>query len=282
MVSLNVMDTNDNVEFNVELFDDCDMLMHMHYSDSVIFLGVSKWNRSLVFEKGNKENGPKLKAQPGKPGCYAIGGQVNVTQDFKGDFSIYVELRRSASRKRVSHLLLQDYQRAPAEPCINQRSNGCGGFGSCLYCNVCKSLGAATGVSAQLLKNGKSIDCEEGLSRGIHNNIELEFCVPPLKEILAAQGLSREILLSVVQSETGNTDQTINIFITIYIFKKDVSKLMQTQTKVIALYRRNKKSSNKNEPLPTNVYWSLPFNAMIKNERLFTACHIIHGRVRIE
>ncbi|PIO65978.1 hypothetical protein TELCIR_12324 [Teladorsagia circumcincta] len=35
------------------------------------------------------------------------------------------------------------------------------------------------------------------------------------------------------------------------------------------------------EPLPADVYWSLPFNMMIKNQQVFVACHKIYGNLKI-
>lgn len=50
--------------------------------------------------------------------CYGIGGRVTVFTEFKGEFSIYLELRSSANKKHVP------------EPCNNRREDGCGGYGS--------------------------------------------------------------------------------------------------------------------------------------------------------
>ncbi|VBB34489.1 unnamed protein product, partial [Acanthocheilonema viteae] len=78
----------------------------------------SKWNRSLEFESSDGKKSPYLNAQPGKSGCYVISGRTKVFREFRANFSVYVELRTSASRQK------------PAEPCINQQPNGCGGLGS--------------------------------------------------------------------------------------------------------------------------------------------------------
>ncbi|KIH62993.1 hypothetical protein ANCDUO_06716 [Ancylostoma duodenale] len=40
-------------------------------------------------------------------------------------------------------------------------------------------------------------------------------------------------------------------------------------------------SSVVDEPLPADVYWSLPFNMMIKNQQVFVACHKIYGNLKI-
>uniref|UniRef100_A0A915CP88 Uncharacterized protein n=1 Tax=Ditylenchus dipsaci TaxID=166011 RepID=A0A915CP88_9BILA len=123
----------------------------------------SKWERKLEFEPGSDSSGPKLVPRPGEPNCYTIGGRVTVFTEFKGDFSIYFELRSSANKKQVP------------ESCSNQRPDGCGGFGSCLYCDACQTLSANKGIKAQLLLNGNPISCGEGLKPGSYDNLELKF-----------------------------------------------------------------------------------------------------------
>ncbi|KHN77653.1 hypothetical protein Tcan_15130 [Toxocara canis] len=230
---------------------------------------TSKWNRILEFEGGSDRNGPKLVQRPGKTNCYSIGGKVNVYSEFKGDFSIYIELRNNANKKQVP------------ESCVNQRPDGCGGFGSCLYCNACEAFGSSIGVKAQLLLNGKNLRCGDGLAPGIYDNIELLFCLPPVEDILKTQGLTRESFLSLVQSEDGHSLRSMSIFATVYVFNTDVSKQMQTQARIEAVYRKSKKTFFKDEPLPPDVYWSLPFNMMIQKQRVFVACHKIYGNVQI-
>ncbi|EPB77868.1 hypothetical protein ANCCEY_03044 [Ancylostoma ceylanicum] len=44
-------------------------------------------------------------------------------------------------------------------------------------------------------------------------------------------------------------------------------------------FSRQKRSED--EPLPADVYWSLPFNMMIKNQQVFVACHKIYGNLKI-
>jgi hypothetical protein len=71
------------------------------------------------------------------------------------------------------------------------------------------------------------------------------------------------------------------MFATVYIFDTDVRKVMQAQQKVEAIYRKSKRSFFRDEPLPPEVYWSLPFNMMIKEKQPFVACHKIYGNVKI-
>uniref|UniRef100_A0A915MB37 Uncharacterized protein n=1 Tax=Meloidogyne javanica TaxID=6303 RepID=A0A915MB37_MELJA len=230
----------------------------------------SKWERKVEFEGGNEKEGPKLIPRPNETNCYSIGGKVTVYSEFKGEFSIYLELRSSANKKQVP------------EQCNNRKEDGCGGFGSCLYCDACQTLETNKELKAQLLLDGKPISCGEGVKPGIYENMELAFCLPNADEMLKSQGLTKETFKSLIQSEDGgNNVHSLGVFATIYVFDRDVRKLMQTQQKVENVYRKSKKSLFKDEPLPPDVYWSLPFNSLIKEQRAFVVCHKIFGNVQI-
>ncbi|KAF7632938.1 hypothetical protein Mgra_00007640 [Meloidogyne graminicola] len=229
----------------------------------------SKWERKVEFEAGNEKEGPKLIPRANETNCYSIGGKVTVYSEFKGEFSIYLELRSSANKKQVP------------EQCNNRREDGCGGFGSCLYCDACQTLETNKELKAQLLLNGKPISCGEIVKPGTYENMELAFCLPNADEMLKSQGLTKETFRSLIQSDGGNNIHSLGVFATIYVFDRDVRKLMQTQQKVEAVYRKSKKSLFRDEPLPPDVYWSLPFNSLIKEQRAFVVCHKIFGNVQI-
>ncbi|CAD5235624.1 unnamed protein product [Bursaphelenchus xylophilus] len=261
VVSAQAIKIDDELEMNLEL------IKHQPCSYKP---DKAKWERKIEFEAGTDRSGPKLLPRPGSDSCYSIGGKVEVFSEFKGEFSIYLELRSSANKKQVP------------ETCQKQRPDGCGGFGSCLYCNACETLAQAKGVHAQLLLDGKPITCGEGLKPGVYDNLELVFCLPEIDDILNSQGLSKETFKSLVQSEDGQNLRSMGIFATIYVFDTDVSKQMQTQAKVEAVYRKTKRSFFQNEPLPAEIYWSLPFNSMIKEQKVFVACHKIYGNIKIK
>ncbi|CAJ0609713.1 unnamed protein product [Cylicocyclus nassatus] len=229
----------------------------------------AKWTKKLEFESGTDKKGPKLEPIADRPNCYTIGGKVDVLEDFHGEFSIYLELRNTASKRQVP------------ESCVKQGADGCGGFGSCLYCNACKTFGDNIGVQAQLLLDGNPIKCSDGLAKGTYNNLKLAFCLPKMEDILRSQGLTKETFLQLVRSDDGQSVRSMGIFATVYIFDTDVSKQMQTQARIESVYRKTKKSFFKDEPLPADVYWSLPFNMMIKNQQVFVACHKIYGNLKI-
>lgn len=78
------------------------------------------------------------------------------------------------------------------------------------------------------------------------------------------------------------TLKTLGIFATVYVFDTNVKKLMQTQIKVENIYRKSKRTFFRNEPLPPEVYWTLPFNTIIKEQKTFVACHKIYGNIKIK
>ncbi|CAI5455625.1 unnamed protein product [Caenorhabditis angaria] len=231
---------------------------------------AGKWNKKLEFESGNDKKGPKLEVQDGKPNCFTIGGKVEVLEDFGGDFSIYLELKNTAKKNSVP------------EKCAKQPENGCGGFGSCLYCNACETFGDKIGVRAQLLLDGKPISCKDGLKRGSYDNLKLAFCLPNIEEVISSQGLTKESFLQLIQADDLNSVRAIGVFATVYVFDSDVSKQMATQIKIEGVYRRTKYSFFKDQPLPAEVYWSLPFNQLIKNQQEYVACHRIFGNLKIQ
>lgn len=70
-----------------------------------------------------------------------------------------------------------------------------------LYCDACQTLEENKGLKAQLLLDGKPINCGEGLKPGSYENLELAFCMPNADEMLKNQGLTRETFKSLIQSE---------------------------------------------------------------------------------
>ncbi|CAI4226240.1 unnamed protein product [Auanema sp. JU1783] len=249
----------DNLNFDLEL------IKHQPCA----YGSKSKWTKKLEFESGNDKKGPKLEPVDGKSNCFAIGGKVEVLQDFPGDFSIYLELRNTAKKNQVP------------EACVKQGSDGCGGFGSCLYCNACKTFGDNLGVQAQLLLDGKPIKCTDGLPKGTYENLKLAFCLPRMEDILKSQGLTKEAFMQLI-NEDASSIRAMGVFATVYVFDKDVSQQMQTQNRIESVYKANRKGLFKDEPLPSDVYWSLPFNMMIKNQQAYVACHKIYGNIRVK
>ncbi|PAV86574.1 hypothetical protein WR25_12977 [Diploscapter pachys] len=252
------------LDFHDELSFQLDLIKHQ----PCVHSQKSKWHKKIEFEAGNANGGPKLETVQGKDNCFKIGGKVQIHEDITGELSIFVEIRNSPNRKQVP------------EMCQKQPETGCGGIGSCLYCNVCKNFDELA-VEAQLLLDGKPVKCTDGLKKGIYENIHLQFCLPKMEEILKSQGLSKETFLQLIQGENENSLRATGVFATVYLFDSDVSKQMSTQARVVSVYRKTKKSLFKNEQLPAEVYWSLPFNQMIATQQPYIACHKIYANLKV-
>ncbi|CAJ0571691.1 unnamed protein product, partial [Mesorhabditis spiculigera] len=141
---------------------------------------------------------------------------------------------------------------------------------------------AGYGVRAELQLDGKAMKCSDGLKKGVYENLRLVFCLPKIDEILKSQGLNQDQFLQLLGSEDGGPSlRAMGIFATVYVFDSDVSKQMQTQQRIESVYKKTKKSFFKDEPLPADVYWSLPFNKMIKEQSTYVACHKIYGNIKI-
>jgi hypothetical protein len=117
------------------------------------------------------------------PGCYSIHGRVNVRQQITGQIQIYTQLRFGT--------------KGSLEPCQKSDSNGCGGTGSCVYCDACtnaKNIEKSTSglVQIQSTDGSSAFDCKRGLKPGNYSNIKISFCLPTKDEILKSQSIDEE------------------------------------------------------------------------------------------
>uniref|UniRef100_A0A0K0E1U8 Uncharacterized protein n=1 Tax=Strongyloides stercoralis TaxID=6248 RepID=A0A0K0E1U8_STRER len=251
----------------------------------------SKWNKKIEFQKGTDKSGPKLVQISNSPPCYSLTGIVKVHETFRNPFSIYLEIRTSTNKKQLP------------EPCRRRGKDGCGGIGSCLYCNACEQLSnnVSNGTSdqlgslvkAKLLINNKPMNCDNVLEPGTYDNIQLAFCLPTLDEILNSQGLTKEEFKTYIFSDedggkgSGNpSHHSIPLFATVYIFDINVKEHMIAQMKVEKFYKEKEEKNSKkcffcDNSLPSNVYWNLPFNKIIFENKEHVACHKIYGNVKI-
>uniref|UniRef100_A0A0N5BCZ2 Uncharacterized protein n=1 Tax=Strongyloides papillosus TaxID=174720 RepID=A0A0N5BCZ2_STREA len=251
----------------------------------------SKWNKKIEFQKGTDKSGPKLIQISASPPCYSLTGTVKVHETFRNPFSIYLEIRTSTNKKQLP------------EPCRKRQKDGCGGIGSCLYCNACEHLSSngndktndqlGSLVKAKLLMDDKPMDCDTVLEPGTYNNIQLAFCLPTIDEILVSQGLTKEEFKTYIFSDEDGTKTSTNpshhsipLFATVYIFDINVKENMIAQMKVEKLYKEEAKANSKknlfsDNNLPSSVYWNLPFNKIIHDNQEHVACHKIYGNVKI-
>ncbi|GMT34727.1 hypothetical protein PFISCL1PPCAC_26024, partial [Pristionchus fissidentatus] len=229
------------------------------------------WNRKLEFQGGSKGAGAQLSKVEGHAGCYSMNGRVTVHEDVDEELLIYLSVSTTGDTAR------------PPDVCRDaDKETGCGGIGSCLYCRPCESLGGLSKVlGAQLIVDGKVAGCEP-LKKGVYDTVELRFCLPNIQSLLQWQGISEKAIDNILAASTvdGNGIPKLSLFVTVYVFDKDVKSLLVSQRK---LEERIKKMKHveADDQLDTTTYWNLPFNQMIKSQQQFIGCHKLYGTVTI-
>ncbi|CAD6193285.1 unnamed protein product [Caenorhabditis auriculariae] len=228
----------------------------------------SNWTRKIEFERGVASNGALLKSA-GQKGCYSINGKVTVYEDISEELLIYLTVSTTGDVNR------------PPEVCRDSNpETGCGGVGSCLYCRPCDSLDSLTRIlGAQLMVNGKVAGCEP-LKKGKYNDVELRFCLPKLAKLLEWQGISEEALDHILAATTqeGSEPPKLSLFVTVYLFDKDIRPLVVSQRKLESRIREVKYLTP-DEQFDAPTYWNLPFNQIIHKQSVFVGCHKLYGTV---
>lgn len=173
----------------------------------------SQSNERIRFSAINKA--PLVKDESRGEGCYTIQGPVTVRKQIKGTVQAYVEARSGI--------------KAPIEKCAKADSNGCGGIGSCVYCNMCSTQKEMEKSGFVRIDSGsKYLNCDSGIEPGNYTDIKLSFCMPTKKEFLDAEGMDEEMW-------NQNTDENGHTFVvTTYIFAKAVNQLSTSELQKIA------------------------------------------------
>jgi hypothetical protein len=150
-------------------------------------------------------------------GCYSIQGPVSVKKDIRGTVQIYVEAKSGV--------------KSPVEKCTGADSHGCGGFGSCVYCDICagiKEFERSTSGSVRVeTGGGKSFDCEKGVSAGNYTDGKISFCMPTKSEFLEAEGVGEDVW-------NANGDGGHTFMMTLYIVNKAINNLSPSELQKIA------------------------------------------------
>lgn len=112
-------------------------------------------------------------------GCFKIsGGRVRIGEPGFGGSPTQVHLDMRIGGSRVPH------------QCQNASANGCGGFGSCVYCDICNTVENENKNNrfgddiVSIRKNGRKIHCGYKLQPGYHRDITLSICLPPKQKLL--------------------------------------------------------------------------------------------------
>jgi len=114
------------------------------------------------------------------------------------------------------------------ERCVNADANGCGGIGSCVHCDICKTMGGALKNFVQIYQNDEPAKCsDEGFKPGPYNDLSLKVCLPTKKELLPFldQNASRaEQLWDLFVSSRAKSGE-IPLVIAARLFNRPINKL---------------------------------------------------------
>jgi len=161
----------------------------------------------IIFDGSDKA--PVKEDPAAGEGCYKLHGTVKVEKELKGSINLYVESKNGT--------------RAEPIECKNANEDGCGGLGSCIFCDACGALKKEVKNDFQLLSDGKPIDCKSGLKPGTYSNIALNFCAPDEDEFLRLEHIDRKAWDELIGSK-GTT-----IYMVIHIFDTAVNKLSKAE-----------------------------------------------------
>jgi hypothetical protein len=249
------------------------------------------WQPSIVFADSREA---PLIPDSNEVGCYSIEGDVTVYKRITSKMQIYVEIRNKPD------------QTSRPEQCYQPNiTTGCGGFGSCVYCEDCKSLQSehAQIAKVRLTSHGRPLECNDsGLDVGKHTDIKLSFCMPTKTQFLDAAGIDEDVFSDLVDSRGSSSRH--GIFMNIYVYDTDISAKARQERQYLdkatserdqllrsqyLLRQSNAKSAGLpfNEPPPLmgmaleltdQQYADLPLHKTVVNQE-YIACHKVYGNL---
>jgi hypothetical protein len=161
----------------------------------------------------NNDQAPLVEDESKGDGCYTIKGTVQVLKQITGQVQLYTETKYGT--------------KAPVEECKGADENGCGGAGSCVYCNVCKGIKDLGKSAVQLMVGNESFDCKKGLAPKNYTDIRISFCMPTKADFLKSQNIDEDFW-----NRYGASGQMV--FLTLYIFNEPVNKMSHSELTSIA------------------------------------------------
>uniref|UniRef100_A0AC34Q6Q2 Uncharacterized protein n=1 Tax=Panagrolaimus sp. JU765 TaxID=591449 RepID=A0AC34Q6Q2_9BILA len=200
--------------------------------------GPSKQNLRIKFPS-YKSTGVNFREEKNEQGhkCFRMsGGKVEVyPPGLDGSKKYYVHLETrigihgkperfevyppglDGSKKYYVHLETRIGIHGKPERCVNADKNGCGGIGSCVHCDICKSMGGAFKNFVQIFQKDAPAKCSaDGLKAGSYDDLSLKICLP-----------SKNELLPFLDSNVDRAQQIWNLFISTRarLFDRPINKL---------------------------------------------------------
>lgn len=182
--------------------------------------GPNKENLRIKFPS-YKATGVNFKEEKDEVGhkCFQMdGGKVEVFPpglDGSKKYYVHVETRIGIHGK--------------PERCVNPDKENCGGIGSCIHCDICRTMGGSLRNFIQILKASKPAECSaDGLPAGTYDDLALRVCLPSKEELLPFldQNSSRaEQLWDIFVSSRARSGGEIPLVIAARIFDRPINKL---------------------------------------------------------
>ncbi|CAD6193283.1 unnamed protein product [Caenorhabditis auriculariae] len=140
------------------------------------------------------------------------------------------------SKKYYVHLETRIGIHGKPERCVNADSNGCGGIGSCVHCDICRTMGGSLKNFVQIFQGDKPAQCSvQGLPAGLYTDLSLRVCLPTKNELLPFldQNASRaEQLWDLFVSSRARSGE-IPLVIAARIFDRPINNLDAKQLNTI-------------------------------------------------
>jgi len=137
--------------------------------------GPKKENLLIKFPS-YKMSGVKFEEEKNASGnkCYRLsGGIVKVSAP-----------GLESSKKYYVHLETRIGINGKPEKCMNADSNGCGGIGSCVHCDICHNTGGLKDFVQIFQKNEPAKCGTENMPAGDYDDLSLRVCLPTKNEML--------------------------------------------------------------------------------------------------
>ncbi|VDK66268.1 unnamed protein product [Cylicostephanus goldi] len=94
----------------------------------------------------------------------------------------------SGSKKYYVHLETRIGIHGKPERCVNADSNGCGGIGSCVHCDICETMGGSLKNFVQIFQGNKPAQCSSQVLVVLpETNKKQEHFFIPFPEIVFAE-----------------------------------------------------------------------------------------------
>ncbi|EYC24875.1 hypothetical protein Y032_0013g2151 [Ancylostoma ceylanicum] len=92
----------------------------------------------------------------------------------------------SGSKKYYVHLETRIGIHGKPERCVNADSNGCGGIGSCVHCDICQTMGGSLKNFVQIFQGNKPAQCSSQRTNRrkplLNLKISFDFCLMVLRQ----------------------------------------------------------------------------------------------------